>query len=444
MADSGIGALAGAASWWRTPPDGLLRIEGGRPLAGTIAIAGAKNAALPLMVCAALTDAPLTLANLPRILDVAVLANILERLGVAVSWAEAADGLSATFRGTGLGSGAVDGALVGRMRASFLIAGALLARLGRVRLPLPGGDAIGSRPIDYHLDGFRQMGAAVALEGGTVALAAPHGLHGAAIALPAPSVGATENLMIAAVLARGETTIINAAREPEVADLARCLTAMGARIEGAGGDIVRIAGVARLGGAAHRVMSDRIELGTFACLAAATDGELRLAGAARTLLGAAGPVLAAAGVALREEAEDLLVASRAAGGLAGVDVMTQPFPGYATDLQPQIMALLTRADGASMITETLFENRFRHVPELRRMGADIRIAGAHAVVHGVARLHGADVAATDVRAGAALALAALSAEGASTIAGVEHVDRGYDDFVGRLQRCGAAISRIGA
>ena len=441
MAQAKIVALSRAASWWTAPADGAIEIEGGRPLAGTIAIAGAKNAALPLMIAAALSDEPLVLHNLPRILDVAVLANILEGLGVAVRWDERGETLTGRFCGAGLGRGDVDFALVVRMRASFLIAGALLARLGRVSLPLPGGDAIGLRPVDFHLDGFRAMGATVSADGGAVTVTAPRGLAGARIVLPSPSVGATENLLLAAVLARGETAIVNAAREPEVGDLARCLVAMGARIDGIGSDVLHIAGVARLSGAAHRVIADRIELGTFMCAAAATDGELCLAGADPALLAAAAPVFAAAGIETAA-ARGGVIARRAARGLAGTDIVTQPFPGFATDLQAQAMALLARAEGASLISETLFESRFHHVPELQRMGANIRVVGRNAMVRGVKALHGAAVRASDVRAGAALAIAALSAEGKTRIDGVEHFDRGYDRFVERLAACGANIRRV--
>ncbi|MBL8836386.1 MAG: UDP-N-acetylglucosamine 1-carboxyvinyltransferase [Alphaproteobacteria bacterium] len=441
MASPNVVRLRRVAPWWSVPSQGAIVIDGGRRLAGTLAIAGAKNAALPLMIASILSERPLVLRNLPRILDVAVLANILEGIGVSVEWDERGDTLTGRFCGRRLGSGAIDGVLVTRMRASFLVAGAMLARLGRVALPLPGGDAIGLRPVDFHLAGFRAMGATVSLDAGGVTIAAPRGLRGARIVLPSPSVGATENLMLAATLARGETAIVNAAREPEVGDLARCLVAMGAQIDGVGTDVLRITGVAALDAANHVVLADRIELGTFMCAAAITDGDLTLTGADPALLAAAGPAFAAAGIAATGTGDGVRV-RRASGGLRGIDVVTQPFPGFATDLQAQAMALLCRAEGAGVITETLFESRFRHVPELQRMGANIRVVGRNAMIRGVPALHGTAVEAGDVRAGAALAIAGFSAAGTTTIAGVEHFDRGYDRFVERLARCGAAIRRV--
>lgn len=441
MASPNVVRLRRVAPWWSVPSQGAIVIDGGRRLAGTLAIAGAKNAALPLMIASILSERPLVLRNLPRILDVAVLANILEGIGVSVEWDERGDTLTGRFCGRRLGSGAIDGVLVTRMRASFLVAGAMLARLGRVALPLPGGDAIGLRPVDFHLAGFRAMGATVSLDAGGVTIAAPRGLRGARIVLPSPSVGATENLMLAATLARGETAIVNAAREPEVGDLARCLVAMGAQIDGVGTDVLRIAGVAALDAANHVVLADRIELGTFMCAAAITDGDLTLTGADPALLAAAGPAFAAAGIAATGTGDGVRV-RRASGGLRGIDVVTQPFPGFATDLQAQAMALLCRAEGAGVITETLFESRFRHVPELQRMGANIRVVGRNAMIRGVPALHGTAVEAGDVRAGAALAIAGFAAAGTTTIAGVEHFDRGYDRFVERLARCGAAIRRV--
>ncbi|MGK9170350.1 UDP-N-acetylglucosamine 1-carboxyvinyltransferase [Inquilinus limosus] len=441
MSRANVVSFRRAAPWWIASAAGRLEIDGGVPLKGEIAVAGAKNAALPLMVCAALTDERLTLRNLPRILDVAILAGILAELGVEVSWDETGPVLSGTLGGAGFGRGRVDSALVARMRASFLIAGAALARLGRIALPLPGGDAIGLRPVDFHLAGFRQMGATAEIEGGEVVLSAPNGLHGAPIVLPFPSVGATQNLMLAATLAKGQTSITNAAREPEVTDLARCLAAMGARIDGIGTDTLHITGVDRLHGATYDVLPDRIELGTLICAATATGGALRLTGAPADLLSAALPVFEGAGIEI-ESSDGAVLARRGAGGLMGVDIMTQPYPGFATDLQPQAMALLSCAEGAAMVTETLFENRFRHVPELQRMGANIRVVRNHAVIRGVPALHGAEVTATDIRAGAGLLIAALAADGTSTLHGVEHVDRGYDTLVERLRRCGARIRRV--
>jgi UDP-N-acetylglucosamine 1-carboxyvinyltransferase len=315
-----------------------------------------------------------------------------------------------------------------------------VARCGAVRLPLPGGDAIGLRGIDFHLAGLRAMGAAVTLEDGIIHAVAPHGLHGAEIRLPQPSVGATENLLIAAVLATGTTTIANAAREPEIVDLAACLIAMGAVITGAGTDELTILGGRPLGGAVHTVMPDRIETGTIACAAALTDGAILLRHARADLLGAAAPVLDAAGVELIPM-DGGLMARRATGGLVGVDIRTGPYPGFATDLQAPSMALLTAASGASAITETIFELRFKHVDELRKMGAHIQVQGRTAFIRGVQRLSAARVTASDVRAAAALVLAGLGADGTTMLDGLDHLDRGYDGMAEKLEACGARITR---
>jgi UDP-N-acetylglucosamine 1-carboxyvinyltransferase len=306
---------------------------------------------------------------------------------------------------------------------------------------MPGGDAIGLRGIDFHVAGLRAMGASVDLDGGMIRAVAPHGLVGADIFLPQPSVGATENLMLAAVLASGTTVIRNAAREPEIVDLAMCLAAMGAVVGGAGSDVVTIRGGGRLRGASHTVTPDRIELGTIACAAAVTGGRVFLPGARMDLLGAAGPLFGTAGVMLRE-VYDGVVAERGPGGLAGVDVQTRPYPGFATDLQAPVMAMLAVAEGASAITETIFEQRFRHVDELRKMGAVISVRGRTAFVRGVDRLAGAPVTATDVRAAAALVLAGLGAMGETVVDGLEHLDRGYDRMAEKLVACGAEIVRI--
>ncbi|HYD98549.1 MAG TPA: UDP-N-acetylglucosamine 1-carboxyvinyltransferase [Alphaproteobacteria bacterium] len=442
MTSAAASVVVDAAPWWRAPENARFLIEGGAPLVGEIAIGGAKNAALPLLVCALLTDDELVLRNLPRILDVAMLSTVLRDLGLAVEWEEGGS-LTGRFRGLGLGAGTVNADLVARMRASFLIAGALVARLGRVSLPLPGGDAIGSRPVDFHLAGLRAMGAKVDVSGGTVTIEADSGLHGATIVLPMPSVGATEHLMIAAALADGETRIVNAAHEPEIVDLAALLNAMGARIEGAGQDTVVIQGVPRLHGADHAVMPDRIELGTYVAAAAMTGGRLLMPGVTTAMLGAAAPVMRAAGVDL-VDLDDGLLAGRSPRGLRGTDVVTQPFPGFATDLQPQMVALLGMADGAAMVTETLFENRFQHVRELVRMGAQMTVMGNLARIRGIRRYTAAAVEATDIRAGSALVLAALAGEGTTEIAGVMHLDRGYEDLERKLIRCGARIRRVAA
>jgi UDP-N-acetylglucosamine 1-carboxyvinyltransferase len=305
---------------------------------------------------------------------------------------------------------------------------------------MPGGDAIGLRGVDFHIAGLTAMGAEISLESGQIRARAPQGLRGADIQLPLPSVGATENIMMAAVLAEGETTIRNAALEPEIVDLALCLTAMGAAIEGAGTDVIRITGGAQLSGAVHTVMPDRIETGTLACAAAMTGGRLHLTHARLGLLGAAAPVFAAAGISL-EETEDGLIAQRAEGGLRGIALQTRPYPGFATDLQAPAMALLAVADGASDITETIFEQRFRHVDELRKMGARIQVQGRVALIRGTERLTGARVTGHDVRAAAALVLAGLVAEGETVLDGLDHLDRGYDGMVEKLTACGADIRR---
>lgn len=429
-----------AAPWWRPDPGESLRIEGGHRLAGTWRVGGAKNAVLPLMVAALLTPHLVTLRRVPAILDVAVLSGLLRRLGAGLSWSRDAAGLSLTLCADSIRPREVDAELVARMRASVLLLGALLARCGEARLPMPGGDAIGLRGVDFHLAGLRAMGATIDLVGGVIEAHAPRGLHGGVIDLPMPSVGATENLLIAAVLARGTTEIRNAAREPEVSDLAQCLVAMGAAIEGIGGPVLLIEGDRPLRGAQHAVLPDRIEIGTMACAAALTDGELLLEGADAALLGAAGPTLAEAGVALTPAAAGLL-ARRAPGGLVGVDLRTAPFPGFATDLQSPVMALLATATGASAITETIFEQRFRHVDELRRMGAEITLHGRTAWLRGVPRLAGAPVTGTDVRAAAALLLAGLGAAGVTELCGLDHLDRGHEAMVARLLACGAAVER---
>jgi UDP-N-acetylglucosamine 1-carboxyvinyltransferase len=433
-------ALEAASPWWRPRPDGCLLIEGGQRLAGAYPISGAKNAALPLMVASLVTPHLVTLHNLPASLDVAVLSNLLQRLGAGLSWSQGGAGLSLTICADSINEAEVDPALVGRMRASVLLLGAIVARCGAVRLPLPGGDAIGLRGIDFHLAGLRAMGAAVTLEDGIIHAVAPHGLHGAEIRLPQPSVGATENLLIAAVLASGTTTIANAAREPEIVDLAACLIAMGAVITGAGTDELTILGGQPLGGAVHTVMPDRIETGTIACAAALTDGAILLRHARADLLGAAAPVLDAAGVELIPM-DGGLMARRATGGLVGVDIRTGPYPGFATDLQAPSMALLTAASGASAITETIFELRFKHVDELRKMGAHIQVQGRTAFIRGVQRLSAARVTASDVRAAAALVLAGLGADGTTMLDGLDHLDRGYDGMAEKLEACGARITR---
>jgi UDP-N-acetylglucosamine 1-carboxyvinyltransferase len=440
VADTNTASLLSAAPWWRAGTGRLLTIRGGKPLVGTYPISGAKNAALPLMVSALLTPHLVTLRNVPGNLDVAVLASLLQRLGCEMHWSSTEAGLAVTIAADRIQPASIDRDLVSRMRASVLLLGALLARCGEAHLPMPGGDAIGLRGIDFHVAGLRAMGATISLDGGTIQATAPHGLHGADILLPQPSVGATENLLLAAVLASGRTTIRNAAREPEIGDLAACLTAMGARIAGIGSHLLTIDGGHALAGAVHTVLPDRIEFGTLAFAAAATDGELVLLNGRIDLLGAAAPLFDAAGVSMQEAAGGV-VARRAAGGLRGIDVTTGPYPEFATDLQAPAMALLTLATGASAITETVFEQRFRHVDELRKMGADISVRGRMALVRGVPRLQGALVTCTDVRAAAALVIAGLDASGETTLDGLDHLDRGYDRMAEKLAAVGADIVR---
>lgn len=435
-------SLVSAAPWWRPGTGHLLAIRGGAPLVGTYPISGAKNAALPLMVSALLTPHLVTLRNVPGNLDVAVLAALLQGLGCEMAWSTTQAGIAVTISADRIRPAGIDRDLVSRMRASVLLLAALLGRCGEARLPMPGGDAIGLRGIDFHVAGLRAMGATIVLDGGTIQATAPRGLHGAEILLPQPSVGATENLLLAAVLANGRTVLRNAACEPEIADLASCLAAMGARIGGIGSHVLTIDGGAPLAGAVHTVLPDRIEFGTLACAAAATDGELVLPHGRLPLLGAAAPLFEAAGVAMRET-EHGVVARRASDGLRGIDVTTGPYPEFATDLQAPAMALLTLAAGASTITETIFEQRFRHVDELRKMGASIAVRGRTALVRGVGRLQGAPTTCTDVRAAAALVIAALNASGESILDGLDHLDRGYDRMAEKLAACGANIVRSG-
>ena len=423
-----------------------IRIRGGRRLKGEISISGAKNAALPLMAASLLTDETLTLGNLPHVADITTMANLLAQLGVDVHLnGQAGNGaqygslLELSARRITETRAPYD--LVRKMRASVLVLGPLVARHGRAEVSLPGGCAIGTRPIDLHLQGLRQLGAEIELNEGYVIARAPQGLTGSRFVFPKVSVGATENLMMAATLARGETELVNVAREPEIGDLALCLQRMGAEIQGLGSDRLRIRGVERLKGASHQTVPDRIESGTYAMAAAITDGEIELVGARLPLLGAVADALRSAGVSISETNRGLKV-QRANGELRGVDVMTEPFPGFATDLQAQMMATMATAQGAAMITETIFENRFMHVPELCRMGASINVHGASAMVRGVPRLTGAPVMATDLRASVSLVLAGLAAEGDTVLSRVYHLDRGYERLTEKLAACGAEIERL--
>jgi UDP-N-acetylglucosamine 1-carboxyvinyltransferase len=377
-------------------------IRGGRVLSGSIPVSGAKNAALPLMAAGLLADGPLTLTNAPDLADVATMAGLLAHHGLTVERDKTARSITISGAATDL-EAPYD--LVRKMRASVLVLGPLLARHGRARVSLPGGCAIGTRPVDLHLKAFEQMGAEIEITAGYIEARAPGGLKGARIIFPQVSVGATENILMAAALASGQSEILNAAREPEITDLAACLMRMGARIEGIGTDRLLVEGVASLGAATHPIIADRIEAGTFACAAAITGGSLLLQGARLDHLGAVTRTLREAGVDVAEEEGGLRVTR--SNGLRGADVMTEPFPGFATDMQAQFMALMCVAEGASMITETIFENRFMHVPELSRMGARINFHGASAIVRGVKKLSGAPVMATDLRASVSLILAGL-------------------------------------
>jgi len=422
-----------------------IRIRGGRPLEGRISIGGAKNAALPLMAASLLTDETLVLANLPRLADITTLSHLLVQHGVSVTMNGAEPGEERghvlQFTAKRIASTTAPYDLVRKMRASVLVLGPLLARCGEARVSLPGGCAIGTRPVDLHLKGLERLGATVELRQGYVEASAPKGLVGAEIIFPVVSVGATENLMMAATLATGETTLINAAREPEIVDLAHCLQAMGADIDGAGTDRVRIRGVKRLGGARHVVVSDRIETGTYMMAAAITGGAVELLGGSYEAVAAVARALESAGVEIAETRRGISVRRRN-GRLTGIDVMTEPFPGFPTDLQAQMMATMTLAEGAAMITETIFENRFMHVPELCRMGANINVHGASAMVRGVRHLTGAPVMATDLRASVSLVLAGLAAEGETIVNRVYHLDRGYEHLEEKLAACGAEIERL--
>ncbi|RZO63962.1 MAG: UDP-N-acetylglucosamine 1-carboxyvinyltransferase [Parvularculaceae bacterium] len=414
-----------------------LAIIGGRPLYGDIEISGAKNSALKLMAAALLSDKPLALSNVPRLADVDMLLRLLEALGVETK----RNGTDLTLDARTITSTLAPYDLVRKMRASFNVLGPLLAREHQAKVSLPGGCAIGARPVDLHLKSLEAMGAVIELDEGYVIASAPRGLSGARIAFPFVSVGATEHAMMAGVLAKGDTVLINAALEPEIVDLADCLRAMGAKIEGDGGPEIRITGVSSLNGADYAVMPDRIETGAYALAAGAAGGEVFLRGARLDLIGAAVGALEAAGIQLTAR-DGGIVAARPAERCVGVDIVTDPFPGFPTDLQAQFMAVMTTAQGVSTIRETIFENRFMHAPELARMGAKISVNGQVAMVTGVPRLKGAPVMATDLRASMGLVIAALGAEGQTMVNRVYHLDRGFERLEEKLVRCGALIERV--
>ncbi|HUF45535.1 MAG TPA: UDP-N-acetylglucosamine 1-carboxyvinyltransferase [Aestuariivirgaceae bacterium] len=424
-----------------------IRIRGGQRLAGEIPISGAKNAALPLMIASLLTDETLSLGNVPRLNDVALLLRILRNQGADTTLkgkrpgqdSQAGDTIHLTVRDVVDTTAPYE--LVSRMRASFWVLGPLVARCGGAKVSLPGGCAIGTRPVDLHLMALEKLGAAIELDGGYVVARAPGGLKGGRISFPKVSVGATHNALMAATLARGETVIENAAREPEVVDLASCLVKMGARIEGSGTSTLRIQGVARLHGAEHSVLADRIEAGTYCMAVAMAGGAVTLAGAPVDLLGSLITTMAMAGIELTPGNRGLRV-ERNGGAILPVSVATAPYPGFPTDLQAQLMALMTRAEGVSQIRETIFENRFMHVQELARLGADISLNGDTAIVRGVKSLRGAEVMATDLRASVSLVIAGLAAEGDTVIHRVYHLDRGFEALEAKLAACGADVVRI--
>jgi UDP-N-acetylglucosamine 1-carboxyvinyltransferase len=426
-----------------------IRIKGGAPLHGTIPISGAKNAALPLMTASLLTADTVELLNVPRLADVALLLRILENHGVdhAVSGKRAGQ-TAETGQTIRLNAGTVIDTrapyeLVSRMRASFWVIAPLLARFGEATVSLPGGCAIGTRPVDLLLSALETMGVQIEIEGGYVKAKAPKGVRGAAVTFPKVTVSGTHVALMAATLADGTTVIENAAREPEVVDLAQCLVKMGARISGAGTSRIEIEGVSRLHGATHSVMPDRIETGTYAMAVAMTGGDVTLENTRPELLRSALDVLGQVGVDIRETNEGIRI-HRNGSGLRSVDITTDPFPGFPTDLQAQFMALMTRAGGTSRIRETIFENRFMHVQELARFGARIRLDGDSAIVEGVDALKGAPVMATDLRASVSLVIAGLVAEGETEIHRVYHLDRGFEGLEAKLGRCGAEIERIRA
>jgi UDP-N-acetylglucosamine 1-carboxyvinyltransferase len=419
-----------------------IAITGGARLNGSIPISGAKNSALKLMAASILTDQPLLLTNMPRLADTKFLGRLLQALGVEVSERDGADGQETLFHAAALTSTFAPYDLVRQMRASFNVLGPLLARTGEAKVSLPGGCTIGARPVDLHLQALTAMGAEIELEEGYVIARTPHGLKGAEIEFPFVSVGATEHALLAAVLADGTTVLRKAAREPEIGDLARCLTAMGARIEGIDTDVLTITGVSSLGGASWSVIPDRIEMGSYAVAAAMTGGEVRLTKTRPELMTALSEKMIEAGVEVTPTSDGVIVKRDPAVRLKAVNVATEVYPGFATDLQAQFMALMTTADGDSVIHENIFENRFMHAPELARLGADISVHAGEAVVKGVPVLHGAQVMATDLRASVSLVIAGMAAEGETTVGRVYHLDRGFERLEEKLSACGAEIRRV--
>lgn len=414
-------------------------VTGGNELSGQIPIAGAKNACLTLMPATLLSDEPLTLTNAPRLSDIKTMTELLQSLGAEVTSLQ--DGKVLAMSSHNISNHTADYDIVRKMRASILVLGPMLARDGHAVVSLPGGCAIGARPVDLHLKGLEALGAELELKDGYIHAKAPGGLKGGIVNFPLVSVGATENVLMAATLAKGTTVINNAAREPEIVDLADCLRRMGAQIDGDGTSTITIQGVERLHGATHPVVTDRIELGTYMLAPAICGGEVELLGGRIDLVAAFCEKLDAAGILVEETDKGLKVARRN-GRIRAVDVITEPFPGFPTDLQAQMMALLCTAEGTSVLEERIFENRFMHAPELIRMGAQIEVHGGMATVTGVDRLKGAPVMATDLRASVSLILAGLAAEGETVVSRVYHLDRGYEHVVGKLSSVGAKIERI--
>lgn len=418
-----------------------IAITGGARLNGSIPVSGAKNSAIKLMAASLLTDEPLRLTNMPRLADTRFLGKLLTRLGVEVTERDGADGQETVLHAAEITSGFAPYDLVRQMRASFNVLGPLVARSGQAKVSLPGGCTIGARPVDLHLQALEALGAKIDLHEGYVYAQAPRGLKGAEIVFPMVSVGATEHAMLAAVLADGVSVIHNAACEPELVDLQECLNAMGAKVEGAGTPTITITGVARLKGATHAVIPDRIEMGTYAVAAAMAGGEVRLTNARPGLIDSLLVKLEEAGAGV-EHTNDGCIIRRNGQRLNAVDIETAPFPGFATDLQAQFMALMTTANGESRIRETIFENRFMHAPELMRLGADISVSGGEARVRGVEQLEGAEVMATDLRASVSLVIAGLVARGETTVSRIYHLDRGFERLEEKLGACGAQVRRI--
>lgn len=417
-----------------------LKVRGGNRLKGDIKISGAKNAGLKHMCAALLTDQPMQFTNMPVTLgDVRTLSEVLDYLGMRV--ALRSDGVAMLHTPT-IKTHVAPYDLVRKMRASVLVLGPLLAREGKADISMPGGCAIGTRPVDLHLKGFEAMGATIDLDGGYIKAKAPAGgLKGAHITFPFVSVGATENIMMAATLAKGTTILSNAAREPEIVDQGKALIAMGAKIEGLGTSEIRIEGVQSLNGTTHACIADRIETGTYMCAVGLTGGEVRLKNTRTDFLASLIGPLTGAGMKIEQDGDDVVV-YRNGSNLQGIDLMTEPFPGFPTDLQAQFMAMMTMCKGAGMVTETIFENRFMHVPELVRMGANITVQGNSAIIRGVEKLRGAEVMATDLRASVALVLAGLAAEGETTVNRIYHLERGYENIVEKLTNVGADIERV--